>query len=268
MIQEVLKIAVLQSDLVWENPEENRRIFEEKILACDTNTDIIVLPEMFTTGFTMNANAFAESIDGTTFQWMQSLAKSKNVVICGSLITQHAEKYYNTFLWVSPDGKVHSYSKKHLFRLSDEHLTYTAGEESLIIPYKGWNIRPVICYDVRFPVWCRNRVHSTEPYRGEYDLLLVVANWPERRSLAWKTLLAARSIENIAYVAACNRVGEDANKIYHSGDSAIISPLGEKLNEAAHIETTLYAELSLEKLVHIRRTYQFWRDADDFSLNA
>lgn len=268
MMKENLNFAIIQTDLVWENPSANRKILEKKIRDCKRSTDVIVLPEMFTTAFTMNAKPLSETLSGETVKWMEFLAVQMNYVICGSIIVKNNNEYYNTFIWVQPDGTVHTYSKKHLFRLSDEHLTYASGDEKLIIHYKGWNIRPIICYDLRFPVWCRNRMHASELYRGEYDVLLVVANWPERRALPWKTLLQARAIENLAYVAACNRVGEDANKIYHSGDSAIISPLGEKFNEVAHTETTLYAELSLEKLVHVRRTYQFWRDADDFSLNA
>ena len=268
MIQEQLKIAVIQTDLVWENPDENRRILEEKILACDSNTDIIVLPEMFTTGFTMNANLFAESIYGTTFQWMQGLAKLKNAIICGSLIIEKENNYYNTFLWVAPDGSLQSYSKKHLFRLSDEQLTYTAGAESLIIQFKGWNIRPIICYDLRFPVWCRNRKHNSEAYRGEYDILLVVASWPARRELAWRTLLQARAIENMSYLVACNRIGEDIHQIHHSGFSVVHDMLGEEIATAQSLDSTIYAELELSKLIKTRRAYQFWRDADDFSLNA
>lgn len=266
MIDDKLNIALIQSDLYWENPSQNREAFTQKIRACASNTDIIVLPEMFTTGFTMNAAELAETVTGTTFQWMKTMASEHNVVVCGSIILQKETQFYNTFLWVQPDGTVHSYSKKHLFRLSDEQLTYAAGDEKLIIQYKGWNIRPIICYDLRFPVWCRNRIHASELYRGEYDLLLIVANWPERRALPWKTLIQARAIENLAYVAACNRVGEDANAIYHSGDSAIINPLGEKLAENTKEETILSAELSMEKLIQIRRTYQFWKDADNFEI--
>ncbi len=266
MRKENLKFAVIQTDLTWENPIANRKILEKKIRACDRSTDVIVLPEMFTTGFTMNAKPFAETLSGDTAKWMKFLSVQMNYVICGSIIIEDNHEYYNTFLWVQPDGTVHTYSKKHLFRLSDEHLTYAAGDEKLIIHYKGWNIRPIICYDLRFPVWCRNKIHTSEAYRGEYDVLLIVANWPERRALPWKTLLQARAIENLAYVAACNRVGEDANAIYHSGDSAIITPLGEKLAENSKEETVLHAELSMEKLIHIRRTYQFWKDADNFEL--
>jgi predicted amidohydrolase len=267
-MKEKLNFAIIQTDLVWENPNANRAILAEKIRACETNTDVIVLPEMFTTGFTMNANALAETLSGETVQWMKLLAVQMNRVICGSIIVKNNHEFYNTFIWVQPDGIIHHYSKKHLFRLSNEQLTYTAGEEQLVINYKGWNIRPIVCYDLRFPVWCRNRTHPSETYRGEYDVLLVVANWPERRALPWKTLTQARAIENLAYVVACNRVGNDANEIYHSGDSVIINPLGEKLAENSKDEIILYAELSMEQLIHVRRTYQFWRDADDFSIKS
>lgn len=266
MMKENLNFAVIQTDLVWENPSANRAILEKKIRACKRSTDVIVLPEMFTTAFTMNAKPLAETLSGETVKWLEFLAVQMNYVICGSIIVKNNNEYYNTFIWVQPDGTIYHYSKKHLFRLSNEQLTYTAGEEQLLIHYKGWNIRPIICYDLRFPVWCRNRTHSTEQYRGEYDVLLVVANWPERRALPWKTLTQARAIENLSFVVACNRVGKDANEIYHSGDSVIINPLGDKLAENSADEVILYAELSMEHLIHVRRTYQFWRDADAFHL--
>jgi predicted amidohydrolase len=268
MKKDNLNIATIQSNLIWENPVANRAQLEAKILSHTSEVDVFVLPEMFTTGFTMNASQYAETLHGTTVEWMKDLSIKVNAAICGSIIITENERFYNTLIWVEPSGSMHTYSKKHLFRLSDEHLTYSAGENNILIQYKGWNIRPIICYDLRFPVWCRNRVHPTELYRGEYDVLLVVANWPERRALPWKTLTQARAIENLCYVVACNRVGEDANTIYHSGDSAIINPLGEKLAEASHEETMLHAELSMEKLIQIRRTYQFWRDADEFSIGS
>jgi predicted amidohydrolase len=262
-MEPVLRIALIQTSLVWEDPSQNRMLIAEKINAINQAVDLIVLPEMFTTGFTMQAKKFAEEISGETFEFLKKWAKEKDSVICGSFIMKENEHYYNRLIWMEPSGAYSFYDKQHLFRLSNEHLTYTNGAQKIIVQLKGWNICPMICYDLRFPVWCRNTV-GTESYRGAYDVLLFVANWPERRALAWKTLLQARAIENQSYVVGLNRVGMDGNAIYHSGDSSVFGALGETICQEAHEEKTILVELNKEELIKTRRTYAFWKDADGF----
>ncbi|MFT2009118.1 amidohydrolase [Pontibacter sp. 13R65] len=254
-----LVVTIVQTALHWQEATQNRQMFSEKLAAAAPKTDLIVLPEMFTTGFSMNAAQLAEEPAGETLTWLKEQAKKHNAVITGSIIVQHDQAFYNRLLWVHPDGSHQTYDKKHLFRMAKEHHTYTAGSEQLLVQLKGWNIRPLVCYDLRFPVWSRNVSNS-------YDLLLYVANWPEARQLAWSTLLQARAIENLAYTIGVNRVGSDGNGIPYSGDSAIIHPKGIKLLEASQQEGIFTLTLSKQELTDFREKFPAHLDADAFSL--
>ncbi len=261
-----LRVTLVQSNLHWDNISANLEMFSKKI---DTvvgpltnNTDLIVLPETFTTGFSMNPK-FAETMDGTAVEWMRKTAREKNCVICGSLMIEEEGKFYNRFVWMQPNGEFQTYDKRHLFCISDEPKFFTAGEERLIVELNGWKICPLICYDLRFPVWARNQ-HS--PF-ANYHLLLYVANWPERRNVVWKSLLPARAIENQAYVIGVNRVGIDEKNITHTGDSTVIDALGKTLYHIELEEDIFTIELNYEELKNVREQLPFLNDADDFVLN-
>ena len=253
-----LAVKIIQPDLIWESPQENRENLE-KLISHGKKANLIVLPEMFTTGFTMDASKWAEEKDGVTTQWLQKMAKNHNAVVTGSIIIKENEKFYNRLLWVKPDGSYSEYSKKHLFRLAKEERTYSPGDKKIVEEINGWRISPFICYDLRFPVWIRNK--------EEYDLAIFVANWPERRSTAWKTLLRARAIENLCFVVGCNRSGTDGNDIFYSGDSALIGPDGEEMSEITNKEGLIDLELDLYDLQVFRRKFQFYRDRDSFTIN-
>ena len=252
-----LKIVLIQTDLVWENPEQNRIRFSEKIEDIDEQVDLIILPEMFTTGFTMNAANVAETMQGETLLWLKKLAKEKNTAITGSLIIKEKNKYYNRLVFVLPNENVHTYDKRHTFTLAGEDKIYTAGTKKLMVDYKGWNICPLICYDLRFPVWARNT--------DNYDLLYYVANWPTPRIKAWNSLLKARAIENMTYCIGVNRVGIDANNHEYTGNSAVYDGLGEKISTLKPNE--IKAEMiTLKKnsISKIRKKFRFLDDKDDF----
>lgn len=255
---EDLRISLIQSTLHWENRQSNLNMFTEKIERLANDQDLIVLPEMFSTGFSMKPSELYEEMEGPTISWMKAQAYQTAAVISGSIIIKEADKFYNRLLWVRPDGSYQHYDKRHLFRLANEQNHYTAGVERKIVSLKNWRINLNICYDLRFPVWSRNR--------NDYDILLNVANWPAKRSLPWKTLLRARAIENMSYVIGLNRVGNDGNAYYHSGDSAIIKPDGEALLACSDEEKTLSATLSKEELLNFRERFQFYKDADDFTI--
>lgn len=254
-----LNVTIIQSDLKWQDVEFNLAYFESEIKGINSPTDVVVLPEMFSTGFSMNAEEYAETKTGKTVQWMLNLSKEKNTAICGSLIINESEEnkepnYVNQFVWVEPDGKILRYNKHHLFNLIEENKHYQQGNEHLIIDYKGWRIQPFICYDLRFPAWCRN----------QYDayLQIFVANWPAKRSEHWKALLRARAIENQCYVIGVNRVGEDNNEVYHSGDSGIYTFAGETLISISDEAKTHTEKLSLVGLKDHRERYPFLADRD------
>jgi len=251
--------ALIQADLMWENPPENRKKFEEKINTLSSNIDIVILPEMFTTGFTMNATNLAETINGPTVIWMQKLAVQKKCAFVGSIIITENNQYFNRLLFVHPSGKIDFYDKKNLFTLAGEHKVFSAGNKKTIINYKGWKICPSICYDLRFPVWARN----TE----NYDLLLYVASWPVNRIEAWDTLLKARAIENMSYTIGVNRVGQDANNYEYNGNSVGYDPLGKCLakNDKGE-ETCLIIELNKEVQNKIRDKFKFLDDKDIFNI--
>ena len=214
-----MHITLLQTALHWQNPVANRAMLEETLFTLPEPTDLIVLPEMFTTGFTMNAAALAEPMNLTTFKWLKQMARQTNAAITGSYVVQENGQFYNRLIWMEPDGQFAHYDKRHLFRMADEEKTYTAGTLRLIRTWRGWRICPLICYDLRFPVWSRSR--QIAPHQLDYDLLLYVANWPAPRQLAWDTLLQARAIENLSYVAGVNRVGQDGNQHTYLGGSAL-----------------------------------------------
>jgi len=257
---EDLRISLIQSELLWEDPQGNQDMFAEKIQGLNKSQDLIVLPEMFTTGFSMKPAQLYEKMDGPSMLWMSEQAEQSGAVITGSLIIKEDDNYYNRLIWMRPDSTYAQYDKRHLFRLANEQDHYTAGAERQIVELKGWLINLNICYDLRFPVWSRNR--------SDYDLLLNVANWPAKRSLPWKTLLRARAVENMSYVVGLNRVGNDGNNFYHSGDSAIIKPDGEAIASCSDEEKIITATLSKSKLLKFRERFQFYKDADDFTITV
>lgn len=254
-----LIITTIQTNLIWEDIDQNLNHFDERIKPIKDNTDIIVLPEMFTTGFTMNPEKLAEEHEGKGLQWMLQKAREKNCVVVGSISVKENNNYYNRLYWAKADGTYEFYDKRHLFRMGNEHQYYTAGDKKIIIEYKGWKICPLVCYDLRFPVWSRNRNDNT------YDVLIYVANWPEVRSYPWKQLLIARAIENQAYVIGVNRVGEDGNSIAHSGDTSVINPRGEIINQTtAHQDKVETVMLSYSYLQDFRKLFPVMLDGDEF----
>ncbi|HZE82699.1 MAG TPA: amidohydrolase [Puia sp.] len=259
-----LTITTIQAALAWEDKESNLRRFGEKIAGIPEGTELIILPEMFSTGFSMNPHALAENMDGPTVAWMKRTAAQKRVILTGSIIIEENGQYFNRLIWMLPNGQYGWYDKRHRFAYAGEHEKFSAGNKRLIASVKGWRINLLVCYDLRFPVWSRQQNALGET--PEYDLLVYVANWPERRSHAWKTLLQARAIENQSYVVGVNRVGDDGNKIGHSGDSMIVDPLGEVLYRGPREEDIFTCTLRKDKLEETRTRYPFWRDADHFSI--
>ncbi len=254
-----LKITVFQGYLFWENIDKNLQNISLKLSGIREKTDLIILPEMFNTGFSMNAGALAEPMEGKTMAWMHTVAKKYDCVVTGSLIIAEGSNYYNRLIWMQPNGDYKHYDKRHLFALGKEHDTCTAGTDKLIVELKGWKICPAICYDLRFPVWLRN-------VKDTYDLLLIVANWPERRALHWRTLIPARAVENQCYVIGVNRVGHDGNEVYHSGDSTCIDPNGNVVYYKRDEEDVYTFTIQSHELIKARRAMPFLRDADDFNL--
>lgn len=265
-----LSLTTVQSNLFWEDKTANLKMFESKIDSIAIKTEIVILPEMFSTGFSMNPKKLAEKMDGTTVAWMAEIAARKKIILTGSIIVEEHGNYFNRLIWMLPDGKYGCYDKRHLFAFAGENNFYTRGEKRLIASVKGWKINLQVCYDLRFPTWVRQHNAKTEqedlPTTPEYDLIIYVANWPQRRNHAWKTLLQARAIENQCYIAAVNRVGNDGNDIYHSGDSMIVDPLGEVLYTKADAEDIATTVLQKDTLTAVRAKFPFWKDADDFSI--
>ena len=259
-----LTLTIIQTDLSWENKAANLQRLKEKIEAMDERTEIVVLPEMFSTGFTMVPELFAETMDGETVTWMKERAENNKIIITGSLIIEEDGQYFNRLIWMLPNGEMGHYDKRHLFGYGDEDKHYTAGNKRLIASVKGWRINLQVCYDLRFPVWSRQQCTSAE---SEYDLLIYVANWPERRSHAWKTLLCARAIENQCFVAGVNRVGKDNKNVYYSGNSLVIDPLGQVLYHMADVEDVFTITLQKEEVDKVRTQFPFWKDADAFTIH-
>jgi predicted amidohydrolase len=258
-MQNELMVLGIQADLVWENPFKNRAFFEEKITASPKGTDLVVLPEMFTTGFTMNPKKVAEKMNGETVLWMQKMAKKHQIALVGSLVVEENKNYYNRLLFVHPSMKIEKYDKRHSFSLAGENTAYTCGTEKLIVNFKGWKICPFICYDLRFPVWTRNSEN--------YDLLIFVANWPVKRIRAWDTLLKARAIENMSYVIGINRTGKDLNNYNYSGNSLVVNCLGEALSSLKEEEVGM-VKATLVKTAQegIRKRLGFLNDRDVFKI--
>lgn len=271
-----LTITTIQTHLHWENKPANLHMLEEKIMGIKEKTEMVVLPEMFNTGFTMQPEKLAETMEGETLAWMKRLSREKRVVLAGSFACDNGQGgYTNRLIWMLPNGQFGYYDKRHLFAFAGEDKHYTAGNKRLVASVKGWKINLQVCYDLRFPVWARNRpfapsdaIASTaaQDDKVEYDVLIYVANWPERRSHAWKTLLQARAIENQCYVVGVNRVGNDGNGIYHSGDSMVVDPLGEVLYMMKDAEDVHTVTLDKTHLETVRQKLPFLKDADGFRL--
>jgi predicted amidohydrolase len=259
-----LRITLVQSDLFWEDADANLTAFDQKIDSIQASTDLIILPEMFNTGFSMNPSGCAETMEGKTFQWLKNKAAICNCVVTGSVLIKENNHYYNRLIWMRPDGTFDTYDKRHLFRFANEQLHFSAGNKKLITELKGWKICPLICYDLRFPVWSKNTIINNS---YEYDLLIYVANWPERRNHPWKSLLVARAIENMSYAIGVNRVGKDGNDFEYSGDSALVNYKGAVVsNIPTHREHTETIALSHDELISFRQHFPVELDWDHFKL--
>lgn len=256
-----LTFSLIQTALHWENKEANLQMLDQKIRQI-AKTEIVVLPEMFSTGFSMRPEKLAETMEGPTVEWMRKLSGDRKVIVTGSLIIEEEGNYYNRLIWMLPNGQFGYYNKRHLFAFAGEDQHYTAGSKRLIASVKGWKINLQVCYDLRFPVWARQQPHA-EP---EYDVLVYVANWPEGRVHAWKTLLQARAIENQCFVIGVNRVGNDGNGIYHSGDSMLIDAAGQVKYQQTHGEVVETITLLKDELDEVRVKMPFWKDADPFMI--
>jgi predicted amidohydrolase len=253
-----MKIAVFQTKLAWENPAVNRKFIEEYFLNEDEPFDLFILPEMFTSGFTMNPSAVAEPMDGETMTWLKGLAKAKNCAITGSLVIKEDGNFYNRMVFIFPSGEVQFYNKRHLFTLAGEEKVYTKGTKKVIVNYNNWNICLQVCYDLRFPVFVRNVEN--------YDLILYVANWPKPRINAWDSLLKARAIENMCYTIGVNRIGEDANQLEYPGHSQVIDFLGNNMLNCESDLGVFVCELDKDQQLATRQKLNFLNDKDDFSL--
>lgn len=256
-----LTFSLVQTALHWEDKQANLSMLEEKLQQLPQEAQVVVLPEMFSTGFSMRPELLAETMEGGSVQWMKRMAAAKKIILTGSLIIEEAGHYYNRLIWMLPNGRCGWYDKRHRFAYAGEDRHYTAGGRRLIASVNGWKVALQVCYDLRFPVWARQQFSESG---FEYDVLLYVANWPERRRTAWKALLQARAIENQCYVIGVNRVGEDGNGICHSGDSTVVDPLGEVRYQKADAEDLFTTTLDRAHLDGIRERFPFWKDADRF----
>ena len=268
-----MRLTIIQSALTWESPSANREMFARKFAGLRGQTDLVVLPEMFTTGFSMNPKALAEPMEGQTTAWLRKQAEIMNAAISGSFICVENGRYFNRLVFARPDGALEYYDKRHLFTLAGEHEHYAAGNKQLVVDWLGWRIKPLICYDLRFPVWSRNSTprgkdgQGGKPLGATYDLLLYVANWPARRSHHWRSLLTARAIENQSFVAGVNIVGKDGNDFEYSGDSTVIDFSGQPIVGISGKEGVFTAELSLDDMEQYRRQLPFLADGDTFQLS-
>jgi len=255
-----LKITIFQAYLFWENIDKNLQNLALRLsMGIKEKTDLIILPEMFNTGFSMNAEVLAEEMDGKTMLWMAQTAQKYDCVLTGSLIIKDNGLYYNRMIWMLPDGTYSHYDKRHLFGLGDEDKHYSPGQERVIVDLKGWKIRLAICYDLRFPVWLRNQDTA-------YDILLLIASWPDKRSAHWNALIPARAIENQSYVIGANRVGHDGKEVYHSGHSQCIDPMGKTVYYKPEDEDLYTFSIHYDELVKTRRSFPFLGDADHFKI--
>lgn len=284
-----LTFTLIQTQLYWEDKKANLAMLEDKIKSITERTEVVVLPEMFSTGFSMKPEQLAETMEGETIQWMKRVAAQQKIILTGSVIIEDGQteageqlsvagqtgtvrpRYFNRLIWMLPNGQYGVYDKRHRFAYAGGDEQYTAGNKRLIASVKGWKINLQVCYDLRFPVWSRNTItepaSTSQPGLPEYDVLIFVANWPERRNHAWKTLLCARAIENQCYVVGVNRIGRDGNNINHSGNSLVIDPLGEVLYHHADEEDIFTIALEKERLDEVRTKFPFWKDGDSFIIN-
>jgi len=267
-----LTLTLIQTQLHWEDKQANLSMLEQKINSIQEKTEIVILPEMFSTGFSMKPKQFAETMDGSSVKWMKRIAVQKKIILTGTLIIKDGNNFYNRLIWMLPNGEYGCYDKHHLFAYGEEDQHYSPGNKRLIASVKGWKINLQVCYDLRFPVWARQQQTSLfkdehgDEANLEYDLLIYVANWPERRNHAWKTLLQARAIENQCFVIGVNRTGNDGNNIYHKGDSMVVNALGETLYHRADDEDVFTITLQKNSLEEIRNKFPFWKDADTFMI--
>jgi omega-amidase len=250
-----LTVTMIQTELFWENIPANLAMLDERMDDISEKMDIIVLPEMFSTGFTMNAEKLAESMTGSAVSWLVAKARKQNIHILGSVIIMENKQYFNRLVWAKPDGEILTYDKKHLFRMAGEHKVFSPGNRHLTVEVNGWKLRLFICYDLRFPVWCRN-------IENQYDVAIYIANWPDGRAMHWKLLLPARAVENQCYVIGVNRVGQDGNRLKYSGNSSLIDPEGNILFTQANVPCIHTAKLSYKTLREYRETFAAWQDAD------
>lgn len=254
-----LTITTIQTHLHWEDRQANLNMLEKKLDSISKKTELIILPEMFSTGFSMQPQKLAETMNGAAVNWMRQQAMQRKIIITGSLIIEEDGKYYNRLIWMLPSGDLGQYDKRHLFSYAEEHRHYSPGSKKLIASVNGWKIMLQVCYDLRFPVWCRQSNDENELH----DVMINVANWPDKRSLAWKTLLQARAIENQCYTIGVNRVGKDGNDIYYSGNSMVVDPLGEILYHGESEEDIHTIILQKELLMEIRKQFPFLNDRDE-----
>ncbi len=260
----LLHVTLIQSNIYWEDKKRNVDMWQNKLQSLPNATELVILPEMFTTGFSMQTNGLAETMEGPTVQWMKVMAKNQRIILTGSIIIEEKNYYYNRLIWMLPNGEYAYYDKRHLF-FANENKYYTPGQKRLVTSVKGWKILLLICYDLRFPVWSSQQIQNNATGKHpEYDAIIYVANWPEARMLAWRALLQARAIENQCYVIGVNRIGEDGNRLYHSGESMVIDPLGAILYCKKHEEDIFSMQLDKEHLNTVRQSFPFWKDADMF----
>ncbi len=272
-----LTFTIIQTELHWEDKARNLSMLESKITGIKERTEVVILPEMFNTGFSMNVQTLGEPMDGETVQWMKRVSREKKIILTGSIIIREGDSFYNRLIWMLPNGTFGTYDKRHLFAYASEDKHFVSGDKRLIASVKGWKINLQICYDLRFPVWARQsahvgslnvsleeELHDEKPM--EYDVLVYVANWPDKRKHAWKTLLQARAIENQAVVVGVNRVGKDGNDIFYNGDSMVVSALGEVLYTKATDEDVYTITLQHEDVSEVRHKMPFWKDADPFMI--
>ena len=261
-----LRITLVQGATHWHDPVGNREYYGGLISGLQGNTDVVLLPETFTSGFSNDAIAQAETMDGPTVVWIREQACALGAAICGSVQLRDGEDVFNRLLFATPDGELRTYDKRHLFRFGREHERYAAGRDRLVVDWCGWRICPLVCYDLRFPVFSRNRYDVERPGQLDYDLLLYVANWPAARAYPWKMLLRARAIENLCYVAGLNRVGTDGNKLHYAGDSAVIDVLGHPVRECGDEEVVVTTTLQAKELAAHRERFPAMLDGDAFEL--
>lgn len=258
-----LIFTLIQTNLFWENPSQNLLMLSNKIESITAFKQVVILPEMFSTGFSMQPHKLAETMQGNCITWMKNEAKKHKIILCGSLMIKEDDKYYNRFIWMQPNGSFSFYDKKHLFAFAGEHEHYTAGKTPIITQANGLKIKPLICYDLRFPVWARQQTTIKEEL---YDVLIYVANWPEKRSHAWKHLLIARAIENQCYVIGVNRVGADGNNVQYAGDSMIINPLGEIVYQKNNEEDIFTYTIDKAEIDKMRDQFPFYKGSDEFNI--